>query len=95
MSVRYDPTMIRKYADMLYRHANSIIALACLIGVVVGALAFGIIGAIVLGVVGAAIGISIAFKFKLQAQVALCQVRIEENTRGARELAPATREETS
>jgi len=35
---------------------------------------------VIIGLLGFAIGLSIAFRFKLQAQVALCQKTIEENT---------------
>src|SRR3989442_4976245 len=39
------------------------------------------IGALVFGVFGLARGLERAFKLKLEAQIALCQVQIEANTR--------------
>jgi len=40
-----------------------------------------IVGAVILGCVGLFLGVEKAFQLKLQAQLALCQVQIEENTR--------------
>lgn len=42
---------------------------------------FAALGAVVAGLIGYAIGTEKAFQLKLQAQTALCQVKIEENTR--------------
>lgn len=41
----------------------------------------GVVGAVLLGLAGYANGRGKAFLLKLQAQTALCQVKIEENTR--------------
>jgi hypothetical protein len=47
----------------------------------------GLLGAVVVGFIGYKIGEGKAFALKLQAQTALCQVRIEENTGAAPVLA--------
>ena len=47
-----------------------------------GALIGGSIGALVLGLIAFSLGQQKAFALRLQAQVALCQVQIEANTRG-------------
>jgi len=94
MSVTYDGAIIRKYAQKLYNQANLLIFLLLLLGVV-GGLVVGAaigrgeareatwIGAALGGLLGAALGAALAFKYKLQAQMALCQAQIEENTRRA------------
>ena len=89
----YDPQVIFQFADRLYRQATQAIASSAIIGVVIG-LAIGyylqksiglyaLIGAVVLGLIGYVLGTQRAFALKLQAQTALCQVKIEENTRKA------------
>jgi sulfite exporter TauE/SafE len=93
-TTHYDPAVIQKCADKLYAKANSIIYTYTAIGAIIGYLGgthlsasyttrttYGIVGAIVIGLLGFAIGSERAFIFKLQAQVALCQRKIEENTR--------------
>ena len=90
---KYDSNIIQEFADRLYSKAKWIVfkytvVLGVLFAVGGGALARGsqaessafvffIIGALV----GYAIGSEKAFQYKLQAQTALCQCRIEENTR--------------
>ena len=93
MSVHYDEAIIRKFAQQLYNRANFIIVLCILVGGAGGFLVGGALGergsvdnalaifAVIGALIGAAIGTSLAFKYKLQAQVALCQVKIEKNTR--------------
>lgn len=44
-------------------------------------LIYEVAGAVIFGSIGFAMGSSLAFRFRLQAQVALCQKTIEENTR--------------
>ena len=93
--VEYDSKLIYTFADRLYRKANQLIIAYSVVGLLIGWLAGSLFNnavagrngpsalvlAIVLAVVGYALGSEKAFQFKLQAQVALCQVRIEENTR--------------
>lgn len=94
-AVEYDARVIRKFAEKLYERARSIMFLCGILGALVG-LGFGagaggaadhagigaLFGLIVGALIGALIGERIGFSLKLQAQLALCQVRIEENTRG-------------
>ena len=91
----YDPKVIQNFADLLYAQANTIIALCTLVALSLGSaggymlplkgdiqlVATGV-GAVLFGVVGYILGQGIAFRFKLQAQIALCQVQIEQNSRG-------------
>lgn len=89
--VRYDPSIIHSFAGRLYRKAREIIALYTFIGAVLG-LAGGyvlsrqlglaeIIAAVIFGTIGYSLGRGRAFQLKLRAQIALCQAKIEENTR--------------
>ena len=93
---QYDPNIIRKFASRLYSRANSIIFLYTLGGLILGwvggQLAMNTfhqysdiplqwIGAGIAAIIGFAVGTERAFSLKLQAQTALCQVQIEENTR--------------
>lgn len=95
--VKYDAQVIVQFAADLYSQARSIpvtyAALGVLAGFGAGAAAFGTaidgggliggaLGALLLGVVAFKLGQQKAFALKLQAQVALCQVQIETNTRG-------------
>ncbi len=86
--VEYDPAVIREFAEGLYKRAETI--------VIVNAVTFGLLGAAIggiaqgagLAVLGLAAGAGLGYFFglqktfllKLQAQSALCQVKIEENT---------------
>jgi F0F1-type ATP synthase assembly protein I len=92
--VKYDASIIQQFADRLYKRASSIVASLTVIGILFGfgigyaldyAYDLGTIGLIVGAALGAIIGFAIgqerAFVLKLQAQVALCQVQIEQNTR--------------
>lgn len=108
--VAYDPSVIQKYVDRLYRRATTII-ITSTIGSVLGGGLFGfmlgllfdqgslelpsslsldelgtelvasLIGAVLFGLIGFLSGRQRAFLLRLQAQVALCQAKIEENTR--------------
>ncbi len=87
--VTYDPKIIREFANTLYERANTIILVHTIISALVGAAMGGalkggggaIIGLILGGALGCYLGVQKAFALKLQAQTALCQVQIEENTR--------------
>ena len=97
MSVAYDADVIVTFAARLYKQAGSIVAAYTLLGALLGLLlggtaaaalqrddlmvAFAIIGALIGGAVGYVRGQERAFTLRLQAQTALCQVQIEENTR--------------
>ncbi|HMP00801.1 MAG TPA: hypothetical protein PKE26_17020 [Kiritimatiellia bacterium] len=87
--VSYDRTVIQTFADFLYQRAASIIAIYTIIGVILG----GIFGRVIMGAGGMILlamlagfagylaGNQRAIAYKLQAQMALCQVQIEINTR--------------
>jgi len=93
--VAYDPDIIQQMADGLYKQAKGIETRYALLGVIIGGVG-GFAGAATVGfdvplilavggaVVGGLMGYSIAkpkaFLLRLQAQQALCQVRIEANT---------------
>ncbi len=91
--VQYDPKIIYEFANRLYRQANTIIATYTiafsLIGIVVVFITrdyirnsvIEIFLVIILVAIGFYVGREKAFALKLQAQTALCQVKIEENTR--------------
>lgn len=91
--VAYDPQVIYQFADRLYRQAGQIIVASTFLGGLVGLGAgyvvkesldrYALLGAVLFGLICFALGVQRAFVLKLQAQTALCQVRIEENTRGA------------
>lgn len=92
--VMYEPQIIKAFAWRLYRKAGAMVLLGAFggaaLGAVVGAVlgssldASGPVGAVV-ALVGLFVGMALAehaaFRLKLQAQMALCQVQIEENTR--------------
>jgi hypothetical protein len=95
--VQYDPSIIQQMADALYTQAKGIEARYALLGLLLGgcsgyagaaAADFGVPLILLIGgaVTGALLGFGIArpkaFLLRLQAQQALCQVKIEENTRG-------------
>jgi len=92
----YDPKVIQKFVDRLYAQARSIVLTYTIAGVVVGGaggyfgsqylkignpIVIAVVGLLLLGAIGFAIGSKRAFVLRLQAQTALCQVKIEENTR--------------
>lgn len=91
--VTYDPAVIQEFASRLYRRASSTVAAYTFLGLIIGAVAGGalsaggesrgmitLIGLFVGAGIGFALGQERAFKLKLEAQVALCQVQIEKNT---------------
>ncbi len=89
----YDPNIIRMYAEKLYSRAFFIVLFGTLMGASCGAIpglpmvkisqsfSFVWLGMGIGGFVGFVISSYIAFGLKLKAQLALCQVQIEENTR--------------
>jgi hypothetical protein len=101
--VSYDPNVITMFAQRLYARAAIVIALHTVIGVVLGGVAgkfaYGtgsmLILAAVGGVLGFLLGSQRAFLLKLQAQTALCQIQIEQNTRGGAMRSPEQASETT
>jgi hypothetical protein len=93
--VSYDDKIIRRFAQGLYDQANMAIILFTLIGVLAGGGLGSLIaretgmfvGAALVGVIGFMLGQGRAFQLKLQAQMALCHVQIEQNTRSSGSLA--------
>lgn len=93
---QYDPAIIEKFADRLYRSANSIILVYTLLGALIGGgvgyavgsyleSVFPVLspvgGLVFVGTLGYLQGVERAFKLKLEAQRALCLLAIEKNTR--------------
>jgi hypothetical protein len=97
----YDPSVIERFAENLYRKASAFVAGSVVVGAVVGATVgavpltplgdawpipsiFGfatlLVGGIFGGVIGYVIGDARSFGYRLQAQIALCQLQIERNT---------------
>lgn len=93
MPAYFDPEVIQEFANRLYKRASSITVLygtlGFLIGIVGAAPLFGTRGLSFLGVpvlmlttsVAALIGRERGYNMRLVAQQALCQLRIELNTR--------------
>jgi len=92
----YDPIFVKEFADNLYKQAKTIVPAHFFIGMFSGMFLFGfisvalvnsldlliiIIGVLIGGVMGYGSGRYKAAELKLQAQLALCQVKIEENLR--------------
>lgn len=88
--ITYDPEVIRTFAQRFYERAALLVFMYTAAGMVIGATAgkfsFGTTGmwvtGAVAGVVGLLLGTQRAFLLKLEAQMALCQLAIEANTRG-------------
>lgn len=86
---QYDPQVLQKYADKMYASATMIVVLLALIGAGLGGAAGGalspklgwILGAGLGLVVGVLFGVVAGFWYKLRAQLVLCQLQIEVNTR--------------
>ncbi len=103
----YDASIIATFADALYKEAAAIVIRYTIGGIVLGAAGgyfgggrdgttAGIVAAAIAGAIGWSIGRSKAFSLKLQAQTALCQMKIETNTSScAFALAAAQRSEQS
>ena len=93
--VQYDRAVIQEFAEKLYKKANSIIASYTIVGLLLGGVGGYFLGdsmgggmtttaivAVVVALIGFAIGREKAFLLKLQAQTAMCQMKIEQNTSG-------------
>jgi hypothetical protein len=94
---KYNPQVLETFASKLYQRANSIIAVSIMLGGAAGSVGGWLLeqnvrtsipeGVIIaacaafLGVVGFVLGSAKAFMLKVQAQLALCQLQIEVNTR--------------
>lgn len=87
--VTYEPNVIQEFSGRLYAKAKNIILSYTILGIIILGFAgiatqqpiFGAIGAVIGGLIGYSMGKEKAFQYKLQAQTALCQVKIEENSR--------------
>ena len=85
----YDKKIIHDFAEMLYAKAGSIVFFYTLLGIILGSTGFivsqefGLIFMFVFGGIGLMIGLEKSFWYKLQAQLVLCQAKIEENTSAA------------
>ncbi len=95
--IEYDSRVLFDFADRLYKKAARLVLSYALTGAVLGFLLGGagaaaanardsaVIAGIVVAALFAAAGYSMgqekAFTLRLQAQTALCQAKIEENTR--------------
>ena len=94
----YDASVIITFTDNLYAQAGNVVATYSVIGVLVGGAVGAVIanvahiawpmvalaGAAIVGAVAFQLGQQKAFSLRLQAQIALCQVQIEANTRNLR-----------
>lgn len=88
--VDYQPSVIQEHARRLYNRATAIVLTYAVFGFMVGAgvgftlvdedrVALGI--ALVSLFLGIAVGVTKSFELRLEAQLALCQMRIEQHTR--------------
>ena len=91
----YDHSVIVAFADKLYAQAATIVATYTVLGAIVGGgIGAGIgtqfpgrgglialVAAVLIGAIAFEMGRQRAFQLRLQAQIALCQVQIEVNTR--------------
>ena len=93
-NIQYDPVVVQKLAKWYYRRSVVVLVFYPVLGVLSCGFAFHEIAGYELGerlaaVIGAAVGALLGYLFgsmrskslKLHAQIALCQQRIEENTR--------------
>ena len=93
--VEYDEKVIQNYATNLYRQSKSIATCYFFSGVFLSIIIFSrisdilkgefdflivAIGVFIGGIIGIFAGRNRAFEMKLQAQQALCQAKIQENT---------------
>lgn len=89
--VQYDSRVIQEFADKLYKKAKSIVLSYSFFGALLAGgagigFSLGVATSIYFALVGCLLGFFAghqkAFSLKLQAQIALSQVKIEQNTRG-------------
>lgn len=98
--IEYDPVVIQSFAAGLYRLADNIVLSTTIIGAIIGGVLgfgagsflgdgagtmLGLIGLAGGGYMGRSRGVSKTFMLRLEAQLALCQVEIEINTRCLRQ----------
>ncbi|MCB9682707.1 MAG: hypothetical protein H6733_14675 [Alphaproteobacteria bacterium] len=91
--VEFDPEVVIQHARQLYDDARKIVwswlMMGALVGIAVGAAATGfrsagtVVAAVVMAAMGYVMGNDRAGRMRLEAQLAMCQIRIEENTRAA------------
>jgi len=87
--VSYNPEIIGTFSEDLYRQANLIVFFWTVLGALAGAGLLGLVlnelglvlGLVLGGMAGYFYGESRSFMLRLQAQLALCAVQIELNTR--------------
>lgn len=96
MATKYDAKIIEEFAERLYKQAGTVESTYGIVGALIGVgggFVVGngpypisaLIGLIAFGAIGFMFGRERAFTMKLQAQMALCQAKIEENTRSGPE----------
>ena len=91
----YDPKIIQEYAEGLYKQSRSVVTCYFFIGIFASIIVFSqisnllkgefdflivAIGVFIGGIIGLFTGKNRAFEMKLDAQQALCQVSIQQNT---------------
>lgn len=96
MATQYDPHVIQRLADQLYKQAEGTIIIWTFVLLTIGAscglsiakvtlssasIIYIIVGALIGALLGFVFGQSRAFSLRVQAQIALCQKQIEENSR--------------
>lgn len=88
--MNYDKKIIQEFAEKLYAQAELAVVLYTVVGglfgtagskIISGHNLIVVIGAVAGAIIGFALGRERALALKVQAQTALCQMQIEENTR--------------
>lgn len=87
--VAYDKKVIQEFADRLYRAARTTVFTYTMVGALAGCVVLGMttetaavaVAVLASGYLGYQVGRERSFKMRLEAQQALCQAQIEENTR--------------
>ncbi|MFP4472764.1 MAG: hypothetical protein ACLFPX_02695 [Candidatus Omnitrophota bacterium] len=106
---KYEPKFIHDYADGLYKEAKSVVTCHFFIGMFAGMLVFLKVAEIAVGgfdflivaigtFIGAVMGYNSgrgrSYEMQLEAQQALCQLNLEQNTRGAAECCSSLEEKS-